>query len=95
MRRALLIVALLLAGCSDSSASPSAAPTEETTSVATSFTNPVYDQNFPDPGALLVDAVSPDRISRLAFDHGVVLYEIAAEAANLEDVFFDLTEVAS
>ena len=56
MRRALLIAVLLLAGCSDSSpAPPSAAPEEETTSVATSFTNPVYDKNFPDPGALLVD----------------------------------------
>ena len=30
-------------------------------------------------------------IGQLAFDHGVVLHEIAAESSNLEDVFFDLT----
>ena len=31
------------------------------------------------------------RSRQLAFDHGVVLHEIAAESSNLEDVFFDLT----
>ena len=30
-------------------------------------------------------------VGQLAFDHGVVLHEIAAESSNLEDVFFDLT----
>jgi ABC-2 type transport system ATP-binding protein len=48
-----------------------------------------------DEDSLVVADATPERISRLAFDHGIVLYEIAAEAANLEDVFFDLTEVAA
>src|SRR3954454_24012541 len=42
-------------------------------------------------GALLVAGTSPEAVGQLAFDHGVVLHEIAAEASNLEDVFFDLT----
>jgi ABC-2 type transport system ATP-binding protein len=44
---------------------------------------------------LVVTGSSPEQLSRLAFDHGIVLYEITAEAVNLEDVFFDLTEVAA
>jgi ABC-2 type transport system ATP-binding protein len=54
-----------------------------------------FDARRDDGDALVVADASPERISRLAFDHGIVVYEIAAEAANLEDVFFDLTEVAS
>jgi ABC-2 type transport system ATP-binding protein len=42
-------------------------------------------------GALLVTGAAQERIGQLAFDHGVVLHEIAAESSNLEDVFFDLT----
>src|SRR4051812_1408313 len=42
-------------------------------------------------GALLVSGASQEAVGQLAFDHGVVLHEIAAEASNLEDVFFDLT----
>jgi ABC-2 type transport system ATP-binding protein len=42
-------------------------------------------------GALLVAGTSQEAVGQLAFDHGVVLHEIAAEASNLEDAFFDLT----
>ena len=42
-------------------------------------------------GALLVAGTSQEAVGQLAFDHGVVLHEIAAEASNLEEVFFDLT----
>ncbi len=48
MRRVLLAAALVAAGCS----SPSPAPKEEPAEVT--FTNPVFSDNFPDPGALLV-----------------------------------------
>src|SRR5215210_2773122 len=41
--------------------------------------------------ALLVAGATQEAIGQLAFDHGVVLYEIATETSNLEDVFFDLT----
>ena len=41
--------------------------------------------------SLVVAGATQEAIGQLAFDHGVVLYEIAAEASNLEDVFFDLT----
>jgi ABC-2 type transport system ATP-binding protein len=41
--------------------------------------------------ALVVTGASQEEIGQLAFDRGVVLYEIAAETSNLEDVFFDLT----
>jgi ABC-2 type transport system ATP-binding protein len=44
-----------------------------------------------DQDALLVTGAAQEQIGQLAFDHGVVLYEIAAESSNLEDVFFDLT----
>jgi ABC-2 type transport system ATP-binding protein len=43
------------------------------------------------PDALLVAGATQEAIGQLAFDNGVVLYEIATEASNLEDVFFDLT----
>jgi ABC-2 type transport system ATP-binding protein len=42
-------------------------------------------------GALLVAGTTPADVGQLAFDHGVVLHEIAPETSNLEDVFFDLT----
>jgi len=41
--------------------------------------------------ALVVAGASQEAIGQLAFDSGVVLYEIASESSNLEDVFFDLT----
>jgi ABC-2 type transport system ATP-binding protein len=41
--------------------------------------------------ALVVGGVEQGRVAQLAFDHGVVLHEIATESTNLEDVFFDLT----
>ena len=41
--------------------------------------------------ALLVAGAAQEQVGQLAFDHGVVLHEIAAESSNLEDVFFDLT----
>jgi ABC-2 type transport system ATP-binding protein len=44
-----------------------------------------------DQDALLVTGAAPEQVGQLAFDHGVVLYELAAESSNLEAVFFDLT----
>ena len=41
--------------------------------------------------ALLVAGDTQEAIGQLAFDHDVVLYEIATEGSNLEDVFFELT----
>jgi ABC-2 type transport system ATP-binding protein len=41
--------------------------------------------------SLVVLGAQQDQLGQLAFDHGVALYEIAAESSNLEDVFFDLT----
>jgi ABC-2 type transport system ATP-binding protein len=43
------------------------------------------------PDALLVAGATQEAIGQLAFDNGVVLYEIATQGSNLEDVFFDLT----
>src|SRR5215210_293082 len=39
----------------------------------------------------VVAGASQEALGRLAYDSGIVLYELAAEASNLEDVFFDLT----
>ena len=43
------------------------------------------------PDTLVVVGSTQEALGQLAFDHGVVLYEIAPESSNLEDVFFDLT----
>ena len=43
------------------------------------------------PETLVVAGSSQESVGRLAFDHGVLLHELAAESSNLEDVFFDLT----
>jgi ABC-2 type transport system ATP-binding protein len=50
-----------------------------------------FDAHHDGHGALMVAGAGQEQIGQLAFDHGVVLYEIAAESSNLEDVFFDLT----
>src|SRR4051812_44679547 len=34
---------------------------------------------------------TPETVGRLAFEHGIVIYELGVEASNLEAVFFDLT----
>lgn len=55
----LLVAALLVGGCSagDSPATPSADKSDASEArQGVTFTNPVYSDNFPDPGALLVDA---------------------------------------
>ena len=52
-RASLLAAALLLAACSDA---PTSAPAPDRSGAsAMTFTNPVYDKNFPDPGVLAVD----------------------------------------
>jgi ABC-2 type transport system ATP-binding protein len=43
------------------------------------------------PGALIATGAAQEQLGQIAFDHGIVLHEIAAEASSLEDVFFDLT----
>ncbi len=50
-----------------------------------------FDADYEGVNALVVAGSTPEAIGQLAFDHGVVLHEIAAESSNLEDVFFDLT----
>ena len=42
-------------------------------------------------GALAVTGVGTDAIGRLAFDRSIVIYEIGAVRASLEDTFLDLT----
>jgi ABC-2 type transport system ATP-binding protein len=41
--------------------------------------------------ALTVTGGRQEAVGQLAFDHGIVLHEIAAEASSLEDVFLNLT----
>jgi ABC-2 type transport system ATP-binding protein len=43
-------------------------------------------------GALTVTGATPRAVADIAFDHRLVVHEIAAEASSLEEVFFDLTE---
>ena len=50
-----------------------------------------HDAAHDGPDSLVVSGATQEAIGQLAFDHGVVLYEIAAESSNLEEVFFDLT----
>jgi ABC-2 type transport system ATP-binding protein len=47
-----------------------------------------------DGDAITVTGASQQAVAQLAFDHGVVVYEITAEASSLEDVFFTLTNAA-
>jgi ABC-2 type transport system ATP-binding protein len=44
---------------------------------------------------ITVAGASQHAVAQLAFDHGIVIYEIAADAASLEDVFFALTTSAA
>ena len=46
-------------------------------------------------GALAVTGVGTDAIGRLAFDRNIVIYEIGAVRASLEDTFLDLTADAA
>ena len=50
-----------------------------------------FDADYDGVDALIVVGSTQAAVGQLAFDHGVVLHEIAAESSNLEDVFFDLT----
>jgi ABC-2 type transport system ATP-binding protein len=50
-----------------------------------------FDADYEGVDSLVVVGSNQAKIGQLAFDHGVVLHEIAAESSNLEDVFFDLT----
>jgi ABC-2 type transport system ATP-binding protein len=42
-------------------------------------------------GGLLVSGKKSDDIGKLAFEHGIPLYELAPQSASLEDVFLELT----
>jgi ABC-2 type transport system ATP-binding protein len=44
-----------------------------------------------DGDEITVGGASQQAVAQLAFDHGIVVYEIGAEASSLEDVFFNLT----
>jgi ABC-2 type transport system ATP-binding protein len=44
---------------------------------------------------LTVTGGGQEAIGQLAFDHGVVLYEIFAESTSLEDAFFELTSTSA
>lgn len=46
-------------------------------------------------GGLLVSGLKSDDIGKLAFEHGIPLYELAPHSASLEDVFLELTAGAS
>jgi ABC-2 type transport system ATP-binding protein len=46
-------------------------------------------------GALVVTGIGTDAIGRLAFDRHIVIYEIGAVRASLEDTFLDLTAEAA
>ena len=47
-----------------------------------------------EPGALAVKDTPIERVGELAAEHGIVLHELSAESASLEEVFFELTGVA-
>jgi ABC-2 type transport system ATP-binding protein len=48
-----------------------------------------------DGDEITVTGASQQAVAQLAFDYGIVVYEIAAEASTLEDVFFTLTNATS
>jgi ABC-2 type transport system ATP-binding protein len=43
---------------------------------------------------LTVGNLSADEIGKIAFDAGIVIYELTPQRASLEDVFMDLTSDA-
>jgi ABC-2 type transport system ATP-binding protein len=45
----------------------------------------------PQGGALIAHGTTPERVGRLAADHGLALIELVAVARSLEDAFFELT----
>ena len=47
--------------------------------------------DFGEADELLVTGASAEQVAETAFDRGIVVYALAAEAQTLEDVFFDLT----
>ncbi len=48
-----------------------------------------------DPGTLVLRGVPTDRVGHLAFVHGIELHELSRRRADLEDLFFALTEQAA
>nr|MBA2629914.1 ABC transporter ATP-binding protein [Thermoleophilaceae bacterium] len=42
-------------------------------------------------GALIARGVTPDRVGKLAADHGLALIELVAVSRSLEEAFLDLT----
>jgi ABC-2 type transport system ATP-binding protein len=40
---------------------------------------------------LIVSGLSTEAVGKLAFEHGVPIYELATQSASLEDVFLELT----
>ncbi|HWT55870.1 MAG TPA: ATP-binding cassette domain-containing protein [Candidatus Microsaccharimonas sp.] len=45
-------------------------------------------------GGLLVSGLKSEDVGKLAFEHGIPLYELAPHSASLEDVFLELTSGA-
>jgi ABC-2 type transport system ATP-binding protein len=50
-----------------------------------------FDACHDGPETLVIAGSTQESVGQLAFDHGVLLHELASESSNLEDVFFDLT----
>jgi ABC-2 type transport system ATP-binding protein len=49
----------------------------------------------PKSGALIARGTTPERVGRLAADHGLALTELVAVSRSLEDAFFELTADSS
>ena len=48
----------------------------------------------PEPGALEVRGTTPERVGELALAHGVLLHELSARSASLEEAYMSLTRGA-
>ncbi len=48
-----------------------------------------------DADVIHVDAISPEQLGRLAADAGAAIYELTAEAVDLETAFFNLTHTSN
>jgi ABC-2 type transport system ATP-binding protein len=48
-----------------------------------------------DPGTLVLRGVPPEHVGHLAFVHGIELHELSRRRADLEELFFALTEQAA